>query len=82
MVATKHFTDRRNQRGLRKSLTRFVVDYGERQGDKHVVSKKDAQRIVDHLNHLKKIALEIAKKGGAVVISEDEALITCYRKNR
>jgi hypothetical protein len=79
MNVTKHFDSRMNQRGIRKRLIDLTFELGELNGDRVVLDLRAIDREVRDLQRRLENLAEARKKGGIVVITEDEALITTYR---
>ena len=81
MHITTHIDARMNQRGIRKDLIDLALDLGEIDGDRCVLTSKMIDTEMTGLQHRLKLLADARRKGGLVVISEGDALITAYRKN-
>lgn len=79
MHVTKHFGSRMNQRGIRKRLINLTLELGELDGDRIILSRSAIDAELAELQRRMRDLTEARKKGGVVVISEDDALITTYR---
>jgi len=79
MHVTYHFDSRMNQRGIRRRLVDLTLDLGELDGDRAVLSVKTIDQELLELQRRMRDLTEARKKGGVVVVSEDDALITTYR---
>ena len=79
MHVTYHFDSRMNQRGIRRRLVDLTLDLGEPEGDRVVLSVKTIDQEILDLQRRMRDLTEARKKGGVVVVSEDDALITTYR---
>lgn len=79
MRMTKHIDARMNQRGIRKSLVDLTVGLGDVVGDRYVLTSKIIDAQIDALQRQIKLLYEARKKGGVVVVTEGEALVTAYR---
>jgi len=80
MAKTRHISARMSQRGIKQSMVDLVLNYGVTDQDRVVLSRKGARTLLDHLDELRKIAVDVYEKGGhVVVVGEEGALITTYR---
>lgn len=71
---TKHIEKRMAQRGISKAMIELVLNYGEESGDKVVLGRRSAQRLLEDFRTL----IKIIDKGGVTVVAQGEALITAY----
>lgn len=81
MRMTTHFDARMNQRGIRKDLVDLALDLGDFEGDRCVLPPKMIDAEIVDLQHRMKLLTDARRKGGLVVVTEGEALITTYRKS-
>lgn len=81
MNMTQHIGIRMNQRGIRKDLIDLTLDLGDQDGDKVVLSAKAIDAEVVSLQQRLKLLSEARKKGGVVVVTCGDNLITTYRKS-
>lgn len=79
MHLTAHASQRMSQRGISKMLIDVVLQYGENQQDKVILSKRQAQESITQLEQQLRSLKKIADKGGVVVVASGNALITTYR---
>jgi hypothetical protein len=70
---------RMGQRGVTSRLVDLTSQYGTDQGDRIVLSRKNAEELLVGLDALRKDLLKIHEKGGLVVIESGETQITVYR---
>lgn len=75
---TKHMKSRMNQRGIFKDLVDLALQFGEPDGDKFKLGRKEIDRLVTSLDALRAKALKARDKGGLVVVAVGESLITTY----
>lgn len=78
MKKTKHIDKRMNQRGITKDMIDFTLNFGEVTNDKWFTNKKILQDSIRQFEQQIKTAKRLLDKGGIVVVSEDESLITAY----
>jgi len=78
MYATHHVKTRQSQRGISSSILNYVVDNGFDENDKLIFRRKDALHRLDEIKNEEKILKRIADKGGVVVVTKDNTLITTY----
>ena len=81
MHTTVHIQQRMGQRGITGRMIDVVMEHGHLERDKVVLGRKDAQRLLDEMRAKEAVLKKIIDKGGLVVISNDEALITTYNYN-
>lgn len=75
---TKHMQARMSQRGISKDLVDLTMQFGEPDGDKFRLGRKEIDRLVSNLDALRSKALKARDKGGLVVVAAGECLITTY----
>ena len=56
----------------------LVLEHGEIQQDKRILSRKDAQRLIAKMQRDMKVIKKILDKGGVVVVADSESVITTY----
>ena len=78
MHATRHFSQRMSQRGVSREMVELVRDYGVPEGDKLVLGRRDAAKVIDQLMQKLRVLKKIQDKGGLVVVETGESLITTY----
>ena len=74
MHRTKHIEKRMAQRGISKAMIELVLNYGEDAGDKVVLGRRAAQRLLEDFRTL----IKIVDKGGVTIVTQGEAMITAY----
>jgi hypothetical protein len=79
MHITTHADARMNQRSIRKTHIALVLEHGEAEGDKLVLTPKAARKKCETLRQEMKTLEEIAKKGGVAAIIDGDKVITTYR---
>lgn len=78
MHTTRHFAQRMSQRGVSREMVELVRDYGVSQGDKLVLGRRDAAKVIDRLMRQLRTLKKIQDKGGLVVVETEDSLITTY----
>lgn len=78
MTITHHAEQRMNQRGIPRRLVDFALRYGRIEGDKHVLDRRETQRLVDALHEELRLALHVLDKGGIAVVEGSGRVVTTY----
>jgi hypothetical protein len=81
MQITAHADARMNQRGIKKEHLSLVMEHGEHDGDKLVLSAKAARERLCLLRQEVKSLEDVAKKGGIAIVVDGNHIITTYRAN-
>lgn len=74
MTKTKHIEKRMGQRGISGDMLDLVLNYGEETGDKVVLSRRGAAKLLRDFRTL----MKIVDKGGVAVVVQGDALVTTY----
>lgn len=82
MNTTHHFTQRMSQRGVSREMVDLVRDHGVLEGDKVILGRRDAARLIDQLMEQLRVLKKIQDKGGLVVVESGETLVTTYNFQR
>lgn len=78
MRDTKHLRQRMSQRGIGRRMVDYVVDHGRPDQDKIVLDRKGALALLEMLHEEERLLMKILDKGGVVVVTEGDSLITTY----
>jgi hypothetical protein len=78
MHATRHIAKRMSQRGVSRKMIELVLDYGVNEGDKVVIGRKEATQLMENFREYMRLLAKVMDKGGIVVVTEGEELITTY----
>ena len=80
---TKHGMDRMNQRGITREMIELTMEYGQYKKDKIILKARDIKRLIKKVSgEIKAKLMKLLDKGGLVVVlSDDYAVITVYRKS-
>lgn len=81
MQQTVHMNQRMNQRGITMDMVDLALEYGEIERDRWVLNRKGVERTIKDLEHRLRTAKKVLDKGGVVVVSDGDALITAYNFN-
>ena len=81
MRPTRHFGQRRSQRGVSQAMVDLTITYGSIDQDKHILGRKEALERLATLKQEEQILKKIVGKGGLVVVAEGGNLITTYNRN-
>jgi hypothetical protein len=76
---TTHAGARMTQRSIRKTHIALVLEHGELEGDKMILTQKVARERCETLRREMKTLEEIAQKGGVAAVVSGETVITTYR---
>lgn len=79
MQKTAHSGVRMNQRGITGDMIDLVMNYGEPDGDKTVLTTRTCRKAIEDLKQLQKKLEHASKKGGLTVVSDGDTLVTAYR---
>lgn len=79
MSKTKHIDQRMNQRGISALMVDLLMQLGQRQGDKLSLGRKGVRSAIKQIDTIRKALLDMEKKGGVVLVEQDDSLITVYR---
>ena len=74
MYRTAHFQQRMSQRGIDQAMVDLVLGYGEANGDKVVLDRKNAARFATAARSL----MKILDKGGVVIVAAGDTQLTTY----
>lgn len=78
MAHTRHIQKRMSQRAINASLVDLTSQFGMLHGDKVILSKKNVEALLKEMDSMKRDLLEIHKKGGLVVVEQNDQQITTY----
>lgn len=86
MQKTKHLKKRMSQRGLTGREINYTLEHGKIVQDKAVLGNKEIDKRIDEIDSRRRelenersICMSIRDRGGCVVVTEDNVLITTYR---
>jgi hypothetical protein len=81
MRHTLHAQQRMSQRGIPHRLVSFALRHGRVEGDRHVLDRREAIRVVDSLQAELRLAMQVLDKGGITVVEDNGAVITTWNRN-
>ena len=79
MDITRHMNKRMSHRGINKSIVDLVLEFGESRQDRYILGKRKAQQVIEQLQAQLASLKKISDKGGVVVVTDGESLLTTYR---
>lgn len=79
MNVTRHMCDRMNQRAVTKDLVGLAMSFGDVDDNRVELSRRRAMELAAELRANLRGLERIVQKGGLVVITEGDTLITTYR---
>lgn len=80
MNATQHSKERMAQRGISRSMVKYVLMNGTCEQDKVMIGKREALRMLEDLRNEERLLKRILDKGGIVVVAEGNTVITTYNR--
>lgn len=78
MNSTEHMKQRMTQRGINREMVDLVLNLGTPKQDKYVLSRDEARKLLCEIQHTERVLKKVLDKGGVVVVTEGDALITTY----
>lgn len=78
MQTSNHAKQRMSQRGVSREMVDLVLTHGAVENDRYVMSRKEADRLIEEMQRDLRVLQKIRDKGGVVVVSTDDTLITTY----
>ncbi|WP_267356659.1 MULTISPECIES: DUF4258 domain-containing protein [unclassified Methylobacterium] len=78
LITTRHMHTRMNQRGIDGAMVELALTHGRCEQDKYVLDRREVDRRIGELDRERGLLLKVRDKGGVVVISDDDMLITAY----
>lgn len=78
MSKTRHMESRMSQRGITQEMVSVAMQFGTPIQDKTVLDSQTARLFLMEMERMKKTVKKILDKGGLVVVSAEEHLITAY----
>lgn len=82
MHTTQHIQQRMSQRGISRAMVDLVMTHGTLEKDKIVLGKKEALERLESLRQEERILKKILDKGGVIIVTENDSLITTYNCER
>lgn len=79
MAKTRHMHKRMSQRGINQRVVKMVREYGFEQGDKKILDKTNIDKLLQHLDIVRKDLIRVRDKGGVVVVEVNDEEVTTYR---
>ncbi|MFW2045500.1 DUF4258 domain-containing protein [Acinetobacter variabilis] len=78
MLQSNHFMKRAKQRGITYRMVQFALKYGEVKGEHSFINKKILDDLINNLTKELMAAKRLRDKGGIVIVSDKENLITTF----
>lgn len=82
MRLTLHSRHRMSQRGIPQRLVSFALQHGRIEGDRHVLDRREALRVVESLQDELRLAMRVLDKGGITVVQADGGVITTWNRDQ
>jgi hypothetical protein len=67
-----------SQRGVSRDMVELVLNHGRVEQDRYVLDRKEAQERLRTIQREASLLKKVLDKGGVVVVTEGDALITTY----
>lgn len=81
-TTTKHMRTRMNQRGIDGAMVELVLTHGRCEQDKYVLDRREVDRRIEEIDRERGLLLKVRDKGGVVVVSDNDMLITAYGRRQ
>lgn len=82
MRFTLHSRHRMSQRGIPQRLVAFALQHGRVEGDRHVLDRREARRVVESLQAELRLAMHVLDKGGVTVVEDGGGVITTWNRDQ
>ena len=82
MRTTNHAIQRMSQRGISRAMVELVLEHGTPEQDKTTLGRKEALTRLASLRREEQLLKKVIDKGGVVVVSEGDSVITTYNCER
>lgn len=82
MRLTLHSRHRMSQRGIPQRLVQFALQHGRVEGDRHVLDRREAKRVVESLQSELRLAMHVLDKGGVTVVEDGGGVVTTWNTNQ
>jgi hypothetical protein len=67
-----------NQRGIPRRLVDFALRHGRVEGDRHVLDRRESQRLIETLTEELRLAKRAMDTGGVTVVEAGGRVVTAY----
>jgi hypothetical protein len=81
MRMTRHSQFRMSQRGIPQRLVAFTLEHGRVEGDRHVLDRREALRVVESLQADLRLAMHVLDKGGVTVVEAQGNVVTTWNRD-
>ncbi len=78
MQTTLHIQQRMSQRGISREMVNLALTYGSSEHDKYILGRKETLELLEANQREAKLLKKVLDKGGLVVITDGDAMITTY----
>lgn len=78
MKTTTHAQQRMSQRGINRSMVDLCLEHGKIDQDRVLLGRKDAEDLLAKMQARMNVLKKIIDKGGIIVISDRNTIITTY----
>ena len=82
MRLTRHSLHRMSQRGIPQRLVAFALQHGRVEGDRHVLDRREARRVVETLQAELRLAMHVLDKGGITVVEDHGGVVTTWNSDQ
>lgn len=82
MRFTLHSRHRMSRRGIPQRLVDFALRHGRIEGDRRVLDRREAKRVVEQLREELRLAMHVLDKGGITVVEADGSVITTWNREQ
>ncbi|MEO6080904.1 MAG: DUF4258 domain-containing protein [Steroidobacteraceae bacterium] len=81
MRFTLHSRHRMSRRGIPQRLVAFALQHGRVEGDRHILDRREARRVVESLQAELRLAMHVLDKGGITVVDGQDCVITTWNRD-
>jgi hypothetical protein len=82
MQLTRHSQFRMSQRGISQRLVAFALQHGRVEGDRYVLDRREALRVVESLQADLRVAMHVLDKGGITVVEDHGNVVTTWNRDQ
>jgi hypothetical protein len=71
-----------SQRGIPQRLVAFTLQHDRVEGDRHILDRREARRVVESLQAELRLAMHVLDKGGITVVEDGGGVITIWNRDQ
>ena len=82
MRRTLHSRHRMARAGIPQRLVSFALHHGRVEGDRHVLDRREAIRVMESLQAELRLARHVLDKGGITVVEDNGEVLTTWNQDQ